>query len=318
MKLFASRLHTFIICYRWISSIGAQRRVFRINIGIGINDSLATRGALLIVLSELFLIISGMIIKQLSVEVPTGQIMLFRNAFALLLLVPWILGAGLHNLRTRYLKYHFLRATFGVAAMGCLYYAWGHLPLAQSALLKQTSPFFIPLIAFFWLQEKVDKIVFGAIFIGFIGVYFILNPAQGGINYVVLIALLGAVLGAFAKVTIRKLGRTENSKLIVFYFSFFATLFSAFPAYVSWQPVSLESLLWLCLLAITSTIAQLLLSKAYRLAKAGFLAPFTYSSVFYAALLGWIFFAEPISLETVIGICLICSAGLLTLRASKH
>ncbi len=273
---------------------------------------------MLIILSELFLIISGMVIKHLSAqEVPTGQIMLFRNAFALLILLPWLLSTGAQSLKTKFLKYHFMRASFGVCAMGCLYYAWGHLPLAQSALLKQTSPFFIPLIAFLWLNEKLDKIVFVAIFVGFCGVYFILNPTAGTINYVVLIALLGAVLGAFAKVTIRKLGHTENSKLIVFYFSFFATLLSIVPAYLSWQTVGLNTLLWLMMLAITSTIAQLLLSKAYRLAKAGFLAPFTYSSVFYAAILGWIFFAESVSTETILGILLICSAGVLALKGAK-
>ena len=272
----------------------------------------------MIVLSELFLVLSGMLIKQLSEQLPTTQIMFFRNFFALLILAPWLLTAGVAALQTQYLRWHFLRAALGVTAMACLYFAWGNLPLAQSALLKQTSPFFIPLIAFFWLKEPVHKQIFVAIFIGFVGVYFILNPQQGTINFVVLIALLGALIGSFAKVTIRKLGRSENSKLIVFYFSLFATLLSLLPALYYWQGVSVSQLIWLLALALTSTIAQLLLSKAYRLSKAGLLAPFTYSSVFYAAIFGWVFWAEQITTATVLGILLICSAGILAMRGAKN
>jgi drug/metabolite transporter (DMT)-like permease len=259
-----------------------------------------------------------MIIKHLSEQVPTGQIMLFRNAFALLLLTPWIASAGLQSVKTQYVGLHFLRAALGVSAMSCLYYAWGHLPLAQSALLKQTSPFFIPLIAFFWLHERVEKIVLLAILIGFLGVYFILNPQQGVVNYVVFIALLGAVIGSFAKVTVRKMGKTEHSKVIVFYFSLFGTFFSLLPAAYHWQPLAINALLWMFGLAVTSTIAQLLLSKAYRMSKAGLLAPFTYSSVFYAAFFGWIFWTESISFITVIGMVLICGAGLLTFKSTRQ
>ncbi len=64
--------------------------------------------------------------------------------------------------------------------MTCLFYSWGHLPLAQAALLKQTAPFFMPLIAFWWLGESVPKIVKLAILVGFIGVFLILNPQEGG------------------------------------------------------------------------------------------------------------------------------------------
>ncbi len=278
---------------------------------------LTVGGPLLIVLSELFLVLSGMLIKQLSEQLPTTQIMFFRNFFALLLLAPWLMAAGAAVFKTQYIHWHFLRAVLGVSAMACLYFAWGNLPLAQSALLKQTSPFFIPLIAFFWLKEQLHKQVLAAIFIGFVGVYFILNPQQGVINLVVLIALLGALIGSFAKVTIRKLGQSENSKLIVFYFSLFATLISLLPALYYWQQVSVMQLVWLLALAVTSTIAQLLLSKAYRLSKAGVLAPFTYSSVFYAAIFGWFFWAEQISAATVLGILLICSAGILAMRGSR-
>ncbi len=272
---------------------------------------------LLIVLSELFLVISGMVIKHVADQVPISQIVLFRNLFALVLLVPWLLSANLGVLKTQRLGLHILRACFGIVGMGCMYYAWAYLPLAQSALIKQTAPFFVPLIAFFWLSEKVPKVVIFSIFIGFSGVYFILNPQDGELNSLVLIALCGAILGAFAKVTVRKMSSTEGARIIVFYFCFFGTLIAAIPAIYFWQPMSITAFIWLFVLAATSTIAQLMLNKAYGLAKAASLAPFTYSSVFYAAVFGWLFWAESIGQQTLIGMVLILAAGVLSYRANN-
>jgi drug/metabolite transporter (DMT)-like permease len=218
--------------------------------------------------------------------------MLFRNFFALLLLTPWLMSVEYNGIKSQHIRLHFARALLGIMAMCCLYYAWGLLPLAHAALLKQTAPFFIPLIAFFWLAEKVNRWVVVSIFMGFIGVYFVLDPHSGEINFVVLVALIWALLGAFAKVTIRKLTKSEASKVIVFYFCLFATGLALLPAVYFWQALPLQSVAWLFALALAATVAQLLLSKTYALTKAGELAPSTYTSVFYGVIFGWIIWNE--------------------------
>jgi len=111
-----------------------------------------------------------------------------------------------------------MRGLVGLSAMVCLFYSWGHMPLAQASLLKQTSPIFIPIFAFFWIQESIGIKTIIAIFVGFLGVVLIISPAgeSGSINMVVLIALLGAMLAGLAKVTIRKMSATETPGRIVF------------------------------------------------------------------------------------------------------
>ncbi|SJZ71339.1 Uncharacterized membrane protein [Oceanospirillum multiglobuliferum] len=274
-------------------------------------------GAGLILLSELFLVLSGMVVKQISGDVPTEIIVFFRNALGLLLLVPWLLRNGLSAIKTQQLRYHFMRAAVGVTAMTCLYYSWGHLPLAQAALLKQTAPFFIPLIAFFWLGERVAITAKIAILIGFIGTVFVLNPQTGTLNIAVLVALVGAMLGGLAKVTIRKMRETESAQRIVFYFAFFSALLSALPALWVWQTPTFEQYLWLLLMAGMSTLAQLFLSKAYGLAPAGQLGPFTYGSVAFAALMGWWLWAETLMLNVWLGIAFITIGGVLAMRSKQ-
>lgn len=275
-------------------------------------------GAVLILLSEMFLVLSGMVIKQLSGELPTEVIVFFRNFLGLVLFLPWLLRKGVRVLHTTKLRFHLMRAGVGVTAMACLFYTWGHLPLAQAALLKQTAPFFMPLIAFWWLGERISTQVKIAIAVGFVGVALILNPQESTVNLGILIALVGACLGALAKVTVRRMRDTESPQLIVFYFAFFSALLSAIPAWLTGSSLTLIQFGWLILLATTSTVAQLFLSKAYGMAEAGQLAPYTYGSVAMAALLGWWVWGEVLGWNTLFGILLVSSAGIVALLGKRN
>ncbi|WP_415903870.1 DMT family transporter [Neptuniibacter sp. QD48_55] len=275
------------------------------------------QGALFIILSELFLVCSGMVVKQITHQLPTEIIVFARNLFALILLMPWLLRNGISSIKTSSLRFHIARAAVGVTAMMCLYYSWGHLPLAEAALIKQTAPFFIPLFALWWLGEKISGVVKLAICVGFFGVFLVLNPGQGTLNVAVLIALFGAMLGALAKVIIRRMSDTEPASRIVFYFALFSTVLALPSAMLNWVTPNLVELGWLLLMAITSTVAQLLLSKGYGLAPAGQLGPYTYASVVFAALFGWLLWDEVLGVYSLIGLCLIFSAGLLSLSSRK-
>lgn len=273
--------------------------------------------SLLIVLSESCLVLSGTLIRVLTDDVSTEMLVFARNLFGLLLLLPWVFHQGLGAIKTNRIQIHLLRSLVGICAMYCLYYSWGHLPLAEAALLKQTSPLFIPLIAFLWLKEGIRLFTKIALMIGFLGVYVILNPSEGAFEFAVIIALLGAFLGGLAKVIIRRMANTESSPKIVFYFSFFTALFSAGPAIASWQTPSWQQTGMLALMALFSTLAQLLLSRAYALAPAGLLAPFTFSSVAIASLIGWWLWNERVDWLTLIGITLIFAACTINVMQPK-
>jgi drug/metabolite transporter (DMT)-like permease len=278
-------------------------------------DKRLLTGALLILGSELFLVLSGMVIKQISGDLPTEVIVFFRNAFGLVLLIPWFLKHGNQAIRTQLLRYHFMRAAVGVSAMSCLYYAWGHLPLAQAALLKQTSPFFVPFFAFWWLNERINRYAIYAILIGFVGVYIVLNPHGSDFNLAVLVAVLGAMLGALAKVTVRRMVLSESPQRIVFYFALFSTMLAAVPAAIVWVMPNWQQFIWLLVLAMTSTAAQLMLSKGYAYAPAGQLGPFTYGSILFATLFGWWIWDESVAIHTWLGVILIVIAGFVAMQS---
>lgn len=279
------------------------------------NDNLP-RGAVLLVIGELLLAVMAAMIKHLSGQgLPSEIIVFFRNFLGLLFLLPILLGTGgLGQLRTRRFGMHLLRATSGVAAMFCFFYTIAHVPLAEAVLVKMTAPFFLPLTAMLWLGDRITTRTWLAILIGFVGVTFILRPGTGAFNPVLLIALLSAALMAIAKVSIRKMADTEPPRRIVFWFGAISSTISAVP--LLWVRPFPDSgqMLWLLGIGLVATAAQIAMTTAYQLASPGRVGIYNYTSVVWAAGLGWLFWNETLHWTTVAGTALIVGAGAWNLR----
>jgi drug/metabolite transporter (DMT)-like permease len=279
------------------------------------------RGAAFIVLGELCFASMGVGIRVVSAELPNEVIVFARNLLGLGLLLPWLLRRGLGNLTTGVAGLHLLRATAGVAAMYCFFYAIAQMPLADAMLLKLTAPVFIPIIAVLWLHERVTPLLALALGIGFAGVAVMLDPsvADGAISVspVALIGLLGGLLAALAKVTVRRLSRSEPPTRIVFYFALIAGAISAVPLLWAWQTPSPGAALGLVGIAVAATLGQLALTRGLSLAPASRMGVFGYSAVIFGAAYGWLIWSEPLTLATIIGTLLIASAGLLAARSTQ-
>lgn len=281
-------------------------------------DNIRT-GALYLLLGEALLAIMGALIKHLSDDLSTEQIVFFRNIAGLLVLAPLLLRTGLSELKTQVWHWHLMRGLVGVTAMYCYFWALAHMPLTEAFLVKLSAPLFMPLLALWWLKEPAGKYSWLALVIGFAGVAFILQPGgHGAVTTAVFIGLLGAFLAALAKVTIRRMSATESSQRIVFYFGVIAALVSAPGAVMTWQPVPLTSWLWIAALGVVATLGQLALTKAYRIAPTGKVGVYVYSAVIYGALMGWWFWDEVPGWTTAAGAALIIAAGIINLRGGKR
>lgn len=278
------------------------------------------RGATFVLAGELLLALMGAIIKHLAPDMPNAVLVFLRNGLGLAILLPILLiRTGPASLKTHHLRFHLMRAVIGVSAMYCYFFSLEKLVLTEAILLKLTAPFFIPVIALLWLGESTSRAAWLTIAAGFAGVLVILDPTAAGFEDYLFVSagLLGALLGATAKVTIRRMGVTEPSARIVFYFGLFGTIVTAPAAIASWQTPTPTQWLWLLALAACATLAQMLITTAYRIAPAGRIGQFTYSSVLFAALLGWLFWSEPFTLEQALGCVLIVGAGLVNTRLKR-
>lgn len=272
------------------------------------------RGALLMLASGLLFSTMGALVKYMSAHLPNEMVVFFRSAMGLLALLPWVLHRGVGHLKTRKIGGHLWRGLAGVAAMYCYFYAIAHLPLAEATLLNYSTPLFVPFIAAAWLGEKIPRKIWTAIITGFVGIVLILKP---GLDLFTPVSLIGAASGLFAAlamVSIRRLTHTEPTLRIVFYFSAVCTAVSAVPLLWRWQTP--DPGLWVLLIGMgaLASLAQLLLTRAYSHAPAAQVGPFTYSTVVFAAAIGWMFWGEIPDLLSFGGTALVCLAGIMTIR----
>ena len=273
------------------------------------------RTALLLIGSSLLFASASVAVKLVSPTVTNGMVVFFRSFFGLLALTPLLLWTGPKSLRTQYLRQHVTRALAGLAAMYCFFYAIGHLPLGEAMLLNYSSPLFIPFIARLWLGEPLPKGFAWAIGTGFVGIALILKPGSGFFSPAALVGVLSSVLTATAMVSIRGLTRYEPTLRIVFYFGVVCSL-AAVPGLVwSWRSLSLHGLGLLIAVGVLGTYGQVLLTRAYSLAPAARVGPFTYSTVVFAALFGWLVWGEVPDRSSLLGAALVCAAGMLAIRA---
>ena len=256
----------------------------------------------------------GVAVRYSSAGLSNEMTVFLRNGFGLLFLSPLLVTRGFGYFSTHRPVAHIVRALSGLAAMYCFFYAIAHLQLAEAVLLNFSSPLFTAIIALIWLGEKAStKLVF-AIIIGFIGVCFVLKPGADIFQGAAWVGLISAVFAAFAMVTIRDLSSTEPTMRIVFYFSITSTLVSAIPLLWSWHTPTWQTALAMSFAGLSATIGQFLLTYSYSLAPAAYIGPYSYSTVIFAAIYGWIFWAEAPDSYTLTGAILIIVAGIITLQ----
>lgn len=274
-------------------------------------------GATLIVVSELLFASMGATVKAVSTGLPTEVIVFMRGMFGVLILSPLLLRrVNKEVLTTHVFHLHLLRAILGVSAMYCFFYALANLQLADGMLLKMTAPLFMPLIAAVWLLEKLGTKIWLAVGLGFVGVALVIQP-EGEFNWIALVGLAGGMFAAGAKVTVRRLGQTESTIRIVFYFSLVVMLIAIIPLAWAWQTPTAQEWGLLFLMGLFGTLGQLLLTRGYSVAAASQVAPFTYFSVVFAALYGYLFWDETLDFGFIAGAMLIAVAGIVALRSNS-
>ena len=271
------------------------------------------QGAALLALSALLFSLMGVGIREVSATVNNESVVFFRNLIGVIFFLPLVFARGLAPFKTRRLKSHMWRTTYGLAAMYCFFYAIAHLPLADAMLFTYAAPVFTPLIAWWWLKEPLSRRMLSMGLLGLCGVLLVAKPSSALLDALSLVGVAASLLAAFAFVSIREMSDTEPVHRIVFYFALFSTLISAVPLSWSWQPLSWHELSLLGLDGLLATVSQIVMSKAYSLAPPGIIGPFAYLAIVFSGIIAWLLWGETPDATSLIGAGMIFSASLLSL-----
>ncbi|NCI79788.1 DMT family transporter [Acinetobacter kanungonis] len=266
------------------------------------------KALLCLMTSALLFSIMGVCIRFASETVDNPTVVFFRNAVGLFIFIPMLLKHGFSFIKTDKLWMHTWRSIVGLAAMYGFFYAIAHLKLSNAMVFSYSSPIFIPLIAYFFLKERISKGMIIAAVVGLMGVLMVAKPDQGVFNAISFIGLGACFLSAMAFVTVRALTNTEPPERIVFYFCIFGTLISSIPMYWHWRVFTIKELALLITAGLLANISQLFMSYAYSLAPAGQIGPMNYIAIIFAGIWGFVFWHEIPDLYSILGISIILMA----------
>lgn len=229
-------------------------------------------------------------------DIPLSHLMLVRQAASIPILVVWLaMTTGLGVMRTNRWGAHVMRSTYGIIGMVLNFLAPILLPLAVSTTLSFTAPVFAVILSALFLHEKVGRWRWMAVLLGFAGVVIVADT--GGQSIPVLgagIAIAAAFMVAVVSIQIRDLARTENSIVIVLYFSLFTVpgLF-IWSLFYGWGSDPMDYVV-LVAIGVAGTLAQVLLTAALRFGQVATVIVMDYASLIAATAYGvWLFGSVP-------------------------
>lgn len=259
------------------------------------------------------------VVKYLGGSYSAVQIIFFAGLLSFPLVSAMLLGDRRdENLVPRHPWWSLLRAVSAVISGVLGFYAFSKLPLAQCYAIFFSMPLLITLLAIPMLGERVGLRRGLAVVVGLIGVLVVLRPGDAALSLGHLAALTAAVAGALGSVIVRKIGKDERSAVLMLYPMLGNVLAMGAALPFVYEPMPIAHLGLMCIIALFSFIAGLLVIKAYRTAPAVIVAPMQYSQILWAALYGSLLFDESVDWATAIGSAIIIGSGIyIVLREGK-
>jgi drug/metabolite transporter (DMT)-like permease len=286
------------------------------------------KAVLLKLVSAFLFACMSVLVRYLGDRYPVGQVVFFRSAFAILPVVVIYAWRGELEaaIRTGRPFAHVGRGMTAVCAMFCNFSSLARLPVVDATAISFVSPLITVALSAVILKERVRIYRWTAVIVGFIGVLVMLAPrldmgqsaaaATGAVGAA--LGLMGAFFSAGSTVQTRALTASETTSSIVLYFSLFCAIGGLLTWPFGWVTPTWPELTALVTIGIFGGLAHIFLTESYRHAPASLVAPFDYTSMLWALLLGFLVFGEVPSWLVFIGAGIIAGAGLFVIWRERQ
>jgi len=266
--------------------------------------------------------------KLLGGTIPVIQIVTFRFAIQLLILLPVaVLSRRDLRMSGRSLAWLFLRSILHIIGIGAMFLSLLYLPLAEAIAIAFVEPFLLLLLAWLVLKEHIGPHRLSACAVGFVGTMLVIQPSLANVGVVALLPLIVAVAFAGFMIVTRHL-TTRADPVTLQAISGGMALAVLGVVLLLATPYDVKALTliapsrpdWTLLVAlgVLGTLAHLIMTWSLKFAPTATLAPVQYLEIPFATLIGWMIFGDLPNGLAALGILITVAAGLYIMMRERR
>ena len=243
--------------------------------------------------------------------VPVLQIVWARMTFGTAVTLPFaVQAAGSAALRPERPVYHLFRASFLILATYTFFLSLKYLPIADALAIFFVQPLIVVVLSALVLGERVGPRRWAAVVVGFIGTMIIIRPGFGTVTPGTWLALAAGTFLAVYFVMTRRISGSAKAMVTTFQTNAIGMILASIAMPFVWVTPSVQQWLMFVGLGLVATVGHFMIVRAYDFAEASLLAPFAYTEMIMATVLGWYFFGDFPDRFTLIGVTVLIASAL--------
>jgi drug/metabolite transporter (DMT)-like permease len=279
----------------------------------------SVRGIVAMTIAACLLTLNDAVSKHLTEHYPIGQVLALRQAAAFLVILPYAwMFTGMEALRSVNHGGQLLRGVLFIGSTVFTVTSLSVLPLSFVTIMLFSSPLFVALMSVPMLRERVGLHQWIAILIGFGGVLLIVRPAGGEFAWIMLLPVLAALINGTRDALTRRLSRTDSSISMLLWSGVAVMLAGICTWPFGWNAVDPEGAMWFLAAGLFNAAAHFVAIEAFRLGNAAVVAPFRYTGLLWAMLVGFLFWREVPDAWMLAGAAVVVCAGIYMLRHGRR
>jgi drug/metabolite transporter (DMT)-like permease len=276
--------------------------------------SVALRGALWMGGALLSFSLMAVAVRELLRTMGSFEILFLRSLVSFVLVLAVLPRFGPGALRTRHFGLHIVRNLLHFGGQYAWVYAIAMLPLATVFAIEFTMPVWAALLAMLILGERLNQGRIVMLVLGLAGILIILRPGFGMVQPAALVMLAGSFAYASVMIATKRLSENDSALAILFYMSAIQLPLAFVPALPGWVAPALTDLPWVLAVGGAGLSAHYCMTRAVRIADAMVVVPVDFLRLPLIAVVGMLFYGEPLELSIMLGAAVIFAGTYYSIR----
>ena len=276
--------------------------------------SIALRGALWMGGAVLSFSLMAVAVRELLRTMGSFEILFLRSAVSLAIMSAIVAHVGMERLRTQRFGLHVLRNLFHFGGQYAWVYSIAMLPLAMVFAIEFTMPVWSAVLAVLLMGERLNHGRVVMLALGLAGILIILKPGVEAVPPAAIVMLIGSFAYAATMISTKQLAKADSALAVLFYMSLIQVPLALVPALQQWVTPAPADLPWVLAVGVTGLSAHLCLTRSLRIADATLVIPIDFLRLPLIAVVGMMFYGEPLQASILIGAAVIFAGTYYSIR----